>query len=722
MDAFAFRGRFVWPVVAGAVWAAACGSSEHHHGGSDSGGSAGTGVAGTLAAGLGGSAGASAGRGAAGNSASGSGGSSGKSGSSGSGGTSGSSGSSAAGTAGTSSAGGPPSEQGGAAGDDAGGGASVASSTGGMGTAGRGGSTSAGGEGGEAGFGTGPATQPDKVDLLFVVDNSISMYEKQSVLSATLPKFVARLVDPYCTNGSGPATPPVDGKCPDGQHREIIPVTDMHVGVITTSLGDHGSNDVCSDAQAAQNQSGGGQPSNYNDHARLLPSVRTGLPSWNGSGFLNWDADGKATPPGESDVNQLVADLHDVIAGAGSHGCGYESTLEAGYRFLADPEPPLVIANNAQDTTVSSDPTNIDQTLLDQRAAFLRPDSVVVIVSLSDENDCSIDDDDGTQGWLVGYKGGVSMLSWHMPRATSECATNPNDSCCRPCGSEPTGCPPSTGDTACMVSQNLTTSDDSMNLRCYRQRQRFGIDLLYPLDRYLNAFTGGEVYDHHGQGHPNPLFAGGRNSRLVVYAPIVGVPWQDVAQAPNDTTNLDVLSSHDLRTSGRWSVLVGDYRNYVDPSDPFMIESIDPRTGSNPITGAPIVGDDSTNPAATINGHEQAPQAVRDDLQYACTFPLPAPIVCDGTNPDGCDCDTDELAYNRPQCQPPGGGAAGNTEYLGVAYPGIRHLELARELGDRAVISSICSRNTTNPDADDYGYLPAMRAIQTRLTALLGPL
>jgi len=412
-----------------------------------------------------------------------------------------------------------------------------------------------------------------------------------------------------------------------------------------------------------------------------------------------------------------------VIAGAGARGCGYESTLEAGYRFLADPEPPLVIGNNGSLTTVSTDPSNVDQTLLDQRAAFLRPDSVVVIVSLSDENDCSIDDDDGSQGWVVGYKGGVGALTFHMPQSTSECAVDPNDPCCRPCTSAtPTGCSASSSDPTCAQGSTLTLDEDSMNLRCYRQKQRFGVDLLYPLGRYLNAFTGGQVQDHHGQTHDNPLFAGGRNSRLVVYAPIVGVPWQDIAQDPTDTTNLDILSSHDLRTKGRWTDIVGDYAHYVDPADPFMIEAIDPRSGSNPITGAPIVGPDSTNPSATINGHEQAVQASRDDLQYACTFPLPTPIVCDGTEPDVCDCDSDELSYNRPQCQPPGGGPAAGTEYLGVAYPGIRHLELARELGDRAVISSICSRDTTNPDADDYGYLPAMRAIQTRLTALLGPL
>jgi hypothetical protein len=693
MRVFSFRSTWAWSVVVGAVWAAACGRSEGREPGDDEGSHAGKGAAGNSNAG-------GAGRtGSAGNGSGGSGGS-------------GAAGSGAAGSSGSAAAGKSSGGSAGTAGDASLGGADAT-----------GGTTGLAGAGGEAGSGaTGGVVHADKVDLLFVVDNSSSMSEKQSVLSATLPMFVARLVDPWCAGGSLPAAPAVNGQCQGGQQREIVPVTDMHVGVVTTSLGDHGSGDVCSAAQDAANQTGGSLPSNYDDHGRLLPSVRTGLPSWNGSGFLNWDAEGKATPPGESDVNALVSDLHDVIAGAGSRGCGYESTLEASYRFLVDPEPPVAITNDLAVNTVSTDPSNIDQTVLDQRAAFLRPDSAVIIVSLSDENDCSIDDDDGAQGWLVGFKGGVGAATWHMPRSSSACV-DPNDPCCRPCGGfTPSGCPDDEADAACSVSTSLTTQEDALNLRCFHQAQRFGADLLYPLSRYVDAFTRTTVTDHHGQTRDNPLFAGGRDSRLVVYAPIVGVPWQDLAQDPTDTTNLELMSSHDLSTNGRWPMLVGDYANYVAPSDPFMIESIEPRSGTNPVTGASIVSDTSTDPLATINGHEYAVNSLPDDLQYACTFPLPTPIACDSSNTDDCNCDTQALALNRPDCQPPAGGAATETEYFGTAYPGIRHLELARELGERSVVSSICARDTTSTTSNDYGYLPAMRAIQNRLTVLLGEL
>jgi hypothetical protein len=712
MGHFALRTSWRWFVLGAAAWAAACGSSEGHHHPGVGDGQAGSNAAGTTTTG----------------------GSSGTSGTSGSGGTGtsgsangGRSGGATAGAAAMSANGGEP-EGGNAghdetAGDSSLGGAGQSNGTGGT-HAGKGGTTAVAGEGGEGGVTaeTGPITPASKVDLLFVIDNSLSMYPKQSVLAATIPKFVSRLVDPWCTGGGDPPAPATGGVCPAGRQREMAPLRDLHIGIVTTSLGDHGSGDVCSDAQNAQNVQNGMAASDYNDHGRLLPAVRGGLPSWNGTGFLNWDPDGLSTPPGQNDVTNLVTDLHTMIAAVGAHGCGYESTLEAGYRFLVDPEPPLVIGHDTAPayTTVSTDPSNIDQDVLSERAAFLRPDSAVVIVSLSDENDCSIIDDAGSQGWLVGYKGGVTNLNWHMPRANAACAANPNDTCCRPCGDpQVAGCPDTTTDAACSMGIDLTIQEDSMNLRCFHEVQRFGVDLLYPISRYLNGLTRDSVPKRSGGTAPNPLLAGGRDSRLVLYAPIVGVPWQDIAVDPMDTTNLELMNALELRSSGRWPMLVGDYAHLGAPTDPFMIESIDPRSGNNPVTGDPIVPATSTNPLATINGHEMTPLSARDDLQTACIFQLPDPIVCDGTNADGCDCNDDELSTNMAVCQPPEGGPAATTQYFDHAYPGTRHLELARELGDRSVISSICPRNTTSSSRDDYGYLPAMRAIQTRLTSLV---
>jgi hypothetical protein len=438
-----------------------------------------------------------------------------------------------------------------------------------------------------------------------------------------------------------------------------------------------------------------GVASDYDDKGQLLPLARPALslPSWDGSGFLSWDPLHRSTPTGQDDPNAFIADLVQVMSGVGARGCGYESTLEAMYRFLVDPEPPKVIDHDTGTSvnTVSTDPSNTDTDVLDQRDAFLRPD-------------CSINDAAGGQGWLVGYKGGVgsSGALWHMPRATSGCATDPNDAtACHPCSS---GDP----DPECTKGNALTMAEDSMNLRCIAQKQRFGIDLLYNLNRYANGLTKGSVPRRSGGTAPNPLYVDGRDKRLVLYVPIVGVPWQDLAKDPEDDEHLDLMTAAELRSNDHWPALVGDYDAGERPTDPFMVQSVDPRTSlvpnTNPFSGDPIVAQTGTDPLATINGHEQVASTIRDDLQFACTFPLATPVDC-STSPSECDCGPDRAAYNSPLCQAPGGSGAFETnQYFAKAYPGVRHLEVARRVGDMAQPASICPRNTTTSSAEDYGY------------------
>ena len=137
------------------------------------------------------------------------------------------------------------------------------------------------------------------------------------------------------------------------------------------------------------------------------------------------------------------------------------------------------------------------------------------------------------------------------------------------------------------------------------------------------------------------------------------------------------------------------------------------------IAVSPPTTTEPTDPLANINGHEQSVLPSRDDLQFACIFPLAQPIsAADCTaNANGCDCNADEFDKHSPDCAGVTSTKDGSQTY-GKAYPGTRHLELARELGPRAVVGSVCARNTTVSSRDDYGYLPTMRAIQDRLSAL----
>jgi len=566
----------------------------------------------------------------------------------------------------------------------------------------------------------GPQKTADKLDVLFVVDNSVSMADKQNILKVSLPSFLTRLVNPLCVDEQGKpvAVQPASGAatCISGS-RELTPVTDLHLGVITTSIGSHGGA-VCA------------MPSSPDDHlddrAELLPAQRANLPSYDNSGYLAYDAAGMA---GVSNVGSVIADLQTIVSAASEHGCGFEAPLEAMYRFLVDPEPPVSVSQVSGQTV----PGDVNSALLAQRNSFLRPDSAVAIVILSDESDCSIRDD--SVGWFVGS-------STRMPRSTAACDANVNDPCCRSCAQNeslpPSGCASLHDDLNCKnvpSGQQYATWDtlhDSLNLRCFDQRKHFGFDLLYPVERYSDALSNPQVRNRANVLVDNPLLAaragkGPRSATLISVSLIVGSPWQDLASSASLSSghSIEYLDGAALESNGRWPLLLGDPALNLPPTDPFMIETTTERSGHNPLTQTSIVGSASTNPLANaINGHEQSIPAF-DDLQFACTFPLMAPKPC----PNGdaaCDCSADKngnadavSASHSPLCQPPAGGPAGTTQYFGKGYPGTRELSFAKLLGARAVPASICPRTLTDTSSPDYAYTPAFNALITRIGATL---
>jgi hypothetical protein len=90
-----------------------------------------------------------------------------------------------------------------------------------------------------------------KLDLLFMIDNSISMSDKQQLLRQALPDLLARLTNPACVDPSGNEQgAPAGAECPAGQQRQFAPLADVHVGIVTSSLGDVGANVACCRAPA----------------------------------------------------------------------------------------------------------------------------------------------------------------------------------------------------------------------------------------------------------------------------------------------------------------------------------------------------------------------------------------------------------------------------------------------------------------------------------------
>lgn len=578
-------------------------------------------------------------------------------------------------------------------------------------------------------------TAVDKIDLLFMIDNSISMADKQSILAEAVPFLVRRLITPICVRPCAAADNCTDAQekdgiavggnapdCPAGSAAEFNPIKDIHVGVITSSLGSHGASgasDVCT------------KPTD-DDHAHLLGSIRPNAPKYDVNGFLKWDttSPAKYTPPGDSNGDMFISKFTDMVTRSGEGGCGYEASLEAWYRFLIDPEPPARVEVPAGGQL--SQPVDVDGTVVAQRAAFLRPDSLVAIIMLSDENDCSIVDEG--YGWLIARTPNPGKVA-NMYRSTSQCAANPNDPCCQSCGESVArdGCPAIASDAECVKGKTLADADDSPNLRCWQQKRRFGFELLYGTRRYSDGLRERFVLNRRGESVPNPLYASGgktpRDQGLVFLAGIVGVPWQDIADTETLGTpdSLRYMTATQLDVAGRWDVILGNpnagtNEAPVPPTDALMIETPEPRTGTNPIIMAALAPADSTNPQANpINGHEQKNNG-NSDLQYACIFPLTPNVQCTpevAAAGKGCDCFEEELAFNRPLCQPVGGGAPTTTQTFAKAYPGTRHLQVLREYKDNSIVASICPKVVDDNMKPDYGYNPAVKAIIDRLKEAL---
>jgi hypothetical protein len=571
----------------------------------------------------------------------------------------------------------------------------------------------------------------DKIDLLFVVDNSVSMGDKQQIFSAAIPDLIGRLVNPPCLNSEltetfQPAT--AAETCPVGFGRQFAPVKDIHVGIVTSSLGAHGAQDPiagCSELES--------------DKAYMIGTLERGqvVPSYRDLGFLSWDPEQRVQPPGATDLDQLEQSFVDMLGTVGESGCGFEAPLEAMYRFLMDPAPHATLARVACNISDPGEncvrPEGVDQALLEQRNAFLRPDSVVAIVMLSDEDDCSIRDTD-IAWWQVDASRGIT-------RASAACDSDPNSACCYSCSFDtPSGCAPKEQDSgccpagangaACTVDPLIPPAEErerlGQNLRCFDQKRKYGYDYLYPVQRYVLGLTSPwlpEGFDE--QGRPltdpdgnvrfmrNPLYSQPlddeghvRAKEQVFFVGIVGVPWQDVAtDATRDVVGqLDLIPASDFAEARLWERILGSKDMGVLPEDPFVRESTLPREGVNPLTNDAIMPPDSTVLNA-INGKERA---VFDDLQYACIFPLPVTRSCaDGAAGAACDCSAERFAGN-PLCWDEAAGAYGTEQRFAKAYPAPRILSVLQGVGEQAVVASICPKNMTDTTSRDYGYRPVI--------------
>jgi hypothetical protein len=604
----------------------------------------------------------------------------------------------------------------------------------------------------------------DKIDLLFMVDNSPSMADKQAILATAVPDLLGGLLNPPCLDDTTGAPIPAASQpagpvdvCPAGSKRSFAPVLDVHVGLISSSLGTFGANG-CPDT--ADTCPGNMPNTSTNDHGHLVtrtdPCASSVVPTYQSEGFLAWDPAQKLTPPGQGDLPSLEASLKDLVVGDGQSGCGFESQNEAWYRFLVDPSPyQTIMLNNTPEVVTQG----LDQVLLQQRQQFLRSDSLLAIVVVTDETDTSIQE--FGQYPLFAQETNPNGTPFHLPHGSAACTDptkGPADACCYSCGEQtPAGC---TADPSCAgAAGDYNDNTENLGLRAFglsgglqSHKARYGIEWFYQPSRYVTALTSATVQNSAGEMVPNPIFAPNqgepgaliRDPSLVFYAAITGVPWQLIArQDANGTPDLvsgldpldptlrggfkspEELSLKDPHGNTFWDDIAGDPESYVLPLSPVMQESTVPRTGTDPITGVAISPPTSPNGTNPFNGHEWNITQPPGDIEYACIFTLATPRDCTITIP--CDCNLPASADN-PLCSPnPNDNMKPSLQTSAKAYPGVKNLAIAKGLGVQGIVASICPAqltSPTNPDgtlAVDYGYRPAVGALIERLRTQLAP-
>ena len=199
----------------------------------------------------------------------------------------------------------------------------------------------------------------DTVDLLFVIDDSGSMEEEQRSLEREIPRLVQVLAS---------------GDRDDDGVEDFRPVRSLQVGVVSTDLG-------------------AGVPSPRTLGACVHGVGEGGVLRRTAAGCSD-DDDGVFSFLRGEDPTQFVSDVSCVTT-LGTTGCGLEQPLEAALRAITPAEattwtapgytPPRFLD---PDTGAYSMPGNA----LGANAGFVREESVLAVVLVTDEEDCSAAD------------------------------------------------------------------------------------------------------------------------------------------------------------------------------------------------------------------------------------------------------------------------------------------------------------------------------------------
>ncbi len=213
-----------------------------------------------------------------------------------------------------------------------------------------------------------------QVDFLIVMDTSLSMTEEQRAFAAQLP-WMVNVLKTGDHDGDGVA--------------DVEPIEDLHVGVITPDLGS-GSWDV------ATCQRG------FGDDGVLRSTSGAPLDC---AGFSIDPPYLEFSPEDGEDAIASFVDDWSCLVRAGVGGCGYEQPLEAALKAVT---PAASTLRFRGDTLGHGDGLN---------RGFLRDDSLLVVLLVTDEDDCSAEDAELFYPESTTYTGDLNLRCYNYPDA-----------------------------------------------------------------------------------------------------------------------------------------------------------------------------------------------------------------------------------------------------------------------------------------------------------------
>lgn len=201
----------------------------------------------------------------------------------------------------------------------------------------------------------------DGVDVLFVVDNSGSMREEQATLIREIPRLV-RTLSTGDRNGDGV--------------QEFEPVTSLHVGVVTTDMGSGNQSGVRT-CNIGLGDDGILQRTVREPSGDCMPSYPSGTFEF----LRGEDTEAFSTAIG-------------CVVNLGTEGCGFEQPLEAPLKALTPASAQIWTAEGYAPPRFYEAETGLPNRLpghaLAANSGFLRPNSVLTVVLVTDEEDCSV--------------------------------------------------------------------------------------------------------------------------------------------------------------------------------------------------------------------------------------------------------------------------------------------------------------------------------------------